>query len=139
MTFFEPLPPESPPQARQWAPPAWDRPSEGTLPATLIIDTLVHRTEEAAVNVQSIKVYPNGFAVNVAILFNPHTAQDRVGMLHMKGGLHRMPRLGVRFSDGRTATQSDDGYTAADGGEPLEDPDEVAEVRVTGEALLHRK
>jgi hypothetical protein len=72
----------------------------------LIIDTLVHRTEEAAVNFENIKVYPNGFTVNVAILFNPHTAQDRVGMLHMRGGLHRMPRLGIRFSDGRSAGQS---------------------------------
>jgi len=37
---------------------------------------------------------------------DPQTAPARFqGMMHM-GGPHRMPRLGVRFSDGRSAGQS---------------------------------
>ena len=43
MSFFEPLPPAPPPAERRWAPPAWDRPSEGTLPAFFPVGELLHR------------------------------------------------------------------------------------------------
>jgi len=104
VSFFEPLPPEQPQRMRRWGPPAWDRPSEGTLPATFAVDALLHRSDAVAVSVDCLKVYPNGFTIDVVILVNPHTAHERVEM--MRGGSRRMPRVGVRFADGRSAGES---------------------------------
>jgi len=110
MSFFEPLPPPPPPAARRWAPPAWDRPSEGTLPAFLPIGELLHRDDAVAVTLEHLRVYPNGFTINLAILTNPHRDERgasvmMVGAARLGGGhpLEHLPRIGVRFSDGRTA------------------------------------
>jgi hypothetical protein len=70
------------------------------------VDALVHRTDKIAVCIESFKVYPNGFIINAAIHLDPHAAHDRFGMMHMGGRPNRMPRLGIRFSDGRSAGQS---------------------------------
>ena len=51
--FFEPLPPEPTPEERKWAPPLWDRPSEGTIPAVLAVNEIVHESEDAVVLVDS--------------------------------------------------------------------------------------
>ena len=59
-SFFEPTPPRKPPRPRVWGPPAWDRPSEGTLPSILPIEEIVAQTDEAVVEVESLGVYPNG-------------------------------------------------------------------------------
>jgi len=107
MSFFEPLPPPPPQTARQWAPPAWDRPSEGTLPTNIPVNEIVHRSEIAVVELEHLRVYPNGFTINLLILTNPHLEQTRPGFAMLAGaGLdpsHRFPRIGVRFADGRTA------------------------------------
>jgi hypothetical protein len=105
VSFFEPLPPEKPQRIRQWGPPAWDRPSEGTLPATFAVDGLLHRNDAVAVCVDCLKVYPNGFTINIVILTNPHTAHERVGVMG-EAGRRRMLRVGVRFADGRSAGRS---------------------------------
>jgi hypothetical protein len=76
------------------------------LPATVAIDGLVHRTDKIAVCIESLKAYPNGFIINAAILLDPRTAHERRGMMHIGGEPSRMPRLGVRFSDGRSGGQS---------------------------------
>jgi hypothetical protein len=99
MSFFEPLPPQPEPAERKWAPPAWDRPSEGTLPATLAVNAVLGREERAVVAVPSLDVYPNGFLINVRILLDPNSAQEIRAMLH--GPRIGMVRIGVRFADGR--------------------------------------
>ena len=107
MSFFEPLPPPPPERARQWAPPSWDRPSEGTLPAIVPVGEVVHRTDDVVVELEQLRVYPNGFTINLFILTNPHVGQGRANY-RMLGGAGpdqalRFPRIGVRFADGRTA------------------------------------
>lgn len=63
------------------------------------VDTLLHQGEEVAVAVSHLDVFPNGFRINVVILTNPHRPR---GLLNrMYHGPQDMPRIGVRFSDGR--------------------------------------
>ncbi|HEV3312771.1 MAG TPA: hypothetical protein VG815_19845 [Chloroflexota bacterium] len=98
VTFFERLPPPPEPSERKWSPPAWDRPSEGTLPATLAVDAVLGQEELGLVAIPSLDVYPNGFRINGLILFNPHRVQDVQTILYPPRG---MVRVGVRFADGR--------------------------------------
>jgi hypothetical protein len=103
VSFFEPLPPPPEPSEREWAPPAWDRPSEGTLPATLAVDAVLGQEENALVAIPSIDVFPNGFRINGLILFNPHRGQEiRTFFQRPPMG---MVRIGVRFADGRAGGQ----------------------------------
>jgi hypothetical protein len=79
MSFFEPLPtPPEPPQLpeRRWSPPAWDRPYEGTLPATVAVDAVLQHDEGNVVAVPHLDVFPNGFRINPLMLLDPHRAQD---------------------------------------------------------------
>jgi hypothetical protein len=103
VNFFDPLPPPPQPEELRWAPPAWDRPSEGTLPSTLTVDAVLSQDDAAVVSIPYLDVYPNGFRVNVVILLNPHRAAD------IRSNIHRGPmgmmRIGVRFADGRTGGQ----------------------------------
>jgi len=110
MSFFEPLPPAPPISERKWSPPAWDRPSEGTLPATLAVDALLDQSEDAVWTIPTLDVFPNGFRVNVALLLNPHRLREIQDLIHR--GPMGMIRVGVRFSDGRTGGQTP-GYGAA--------------------------
>jgi len=109
MSFFEPLPPPPPPGSTpEWSPPSWDRPSEGTLPAIVPVGEVVHRSEGVVVEVEHVRVYPNGFTINLLILTNPRLGRGRSGFA-LLGGVggpdmaQRFPRVGVRFADGRTA------------------------------------
>ncbi|HEX4433868.1 MAG TPA: hypothetical protein VH012_03500 [Acidimicrobiales bacterium] len=99
MRFFDPLPPPPQPSDRKWFAPVWDRPSEGTLPATLALDAVLSEQEEAVVFLSHLDVYPNGFRVNVAILVNPHRQREIQSM--MQRGPMGMVRVGVEFADGR--------------------------------------
>jgi hypothetical protein len=107
MSFFEPLPPAPPESARAWSPPAWDRPSEGTLPAIVPVGEIVHRSDDVVVEVEHVRVYPNGFTINLFILTNPHLGHRIAGHAMLGGAApdpgQRFPRIGVRFADGRTA------------------------------------
>jgi hypothetical protein len=107
MSFFEPMPTPEPQAPRHWAPPAWDRPSEGTLPAIIPVGEIVHRGENVVVELEALRVYPNGFTINLFILTNPHVESMRPGFAMRAGAgsdpFSRFPRIGVRFADGRTA------------------------------------
>jgi hypothetical protein len=103
MSFFEPLPPPGRPGERRWSPPAWDRPSEGALPATLALDVLLHESEDTVWVIPTLDVYPNGFRVNVALYLNPH--HQREIQERIQRGPMGMLRLGVRFADGRVGGQ----------------------------------
>jgi hypothetical protein len=104
VTFFEPLPPPREPSELRWAPPAWDRPSEGTLPSTLRVDALLSQDENAVVSIPYLDVYPNGFRINVSILMNPNRQDEIRARMHR--GPMGMVRIGVRFSDGRVGGRS---------------------------------
>ena len=107
MSFFEPLPPPPPERALQWGPPAWDRPSEGTLGVVVPVNEIVHRRDAVVAELDYLRVYPNGFTINLFILVNPHLDEQGAGPRMLAGGrlglAHRWPRIGVRFADGRTA------------------------------------
>jgi hypothetical protein len=104
MSFFEPLPPPLDPVQRQrmWAPPAWDRPSEGTLPATLAVDALLDRSDDAVWSIPTLDVFPNGFRINVALMLNPRRQDELQSRIRHRGPMMGMVRVGVRFSDGRS-------------------------------------
>jgi Clp amino terminal domain, pathogenicity island component len=82
-----------------WEAPAWDRPSEGTVPAVLPVDALVLQNDLAAVALEHLEVYPNGFVIKLVVVVNPRQAAEALGML--RTGL---PEVTVRFSDGKTAS-----------------------------------
>lgn len=104
MSFFEPAPPPPPQPPRQWAPPLWDRPSEGTVPATVPVDEIVHRSADSVAQLESLRVYPNGFVVNLFILTDPHAGDaHRIAMMRGPDPMRSFPLIGVRFADGRTA------------------------------------
>jgi hypothetical protein len=107
MSFFEPLPPPLPEPERRWGPPAWDRPSEGTLPVVVPVNEIVHRGERVVAELDHLRVYPNGFTINLFILTNPHLGEEGPASRILMTGLghveHGWPRIGVRFADGRTA------------------------------------
>jgi hypothetical protein len=107
MSFFEPLPPPPPERPRQWGPPAWDRPSEGTLGVVVPVNEIVHRSDAVVADLDYLRVYPNGFTINLFILTDPHLDEQGAGPRMLAGGrldpVHRWPRIGVRFADGRAA------------------------------------
>lgn len=130
-SFFEPIPMSDPvpaePARRDWSPPLWDRPSEGTLPVVVGISRLFDRTDDVAMALDHVKVYPNGFELVVTTHLSPHLPPDlmrgaggstvmlRAGSARpadllgevgaqrgVRGGV-MPPRVGVEFSDGRRA------------------------------------
>ncbi len=86
-----------------WVPPAWDRPSEGTIPAVLAVDAVAHQNDVVAVAVDHLEVYPNGFTIGLVVRVNPHRVRDMMEMLRVVGS-SRWPQVGLRFADGRTAS-----------------------------------
>jgi hypothetical protein len=86
MSFFEPLPPPPPESVREWSSPAWDRPSEGTLPAIVPVSEIVHRGDNVVVELEQLRVYPNGFTINLIILTNPHLGHERASLGMLGGG-----------------------------------------------------
>ena len=69
------------------------------MPAILPIEAVAHQGADVAVAVEYLGLYPNGFTIHVAILPDPHHGWE-MHRVHGGGGL-RIPRVGVRFADGR--------------------------------------
>ncbi len=104
MSFFEPLPaaPEPVgPYGPTWAPPAWDRPSEAVLPAIVPVNALLGKGEQAALILQSLRVYPTGVALEIIVMRNPRHRLEHEPIGLMRHDL--WPRIGVQFADGRRA------------------------------------
>jgi hypothetical protein len=100
--FFDRLP-EPPPEPQDqteqsWSPPRWDRPSEGTLPAVIGVSHLFARTENVALALDELRVYPNGFQLVISVLTSPRLPPE----LQM-GGFHSISLLAART----TATGDD--------------------------------
>ena len=85
------------------------------------VGEILIRGDSAVVELDVLRVYPNGFTINLFIVTNPQQERTRPGFGMFGGpgaeGMQRMPRVGVRFSDGRTA-----GREAVFGGSPFDVP-----------------
>jgi hypothetical protein len=88
----------------EWAPPVWDRPSEGAIPAVLVVDAPLLQNEFVALAVEHLEVYSNGFVISLLMRVNPRLSNVG-GVMEMLGaaGPNRWPQVGVRFADGSTA------------------------------------
>jgi hypothetical protein len=73
------------------------------LPATLAVDAVLQRDEGIVVAIPHLDVFPNGFRINLLMLLDPHRPQE-LRALHQ--GPTLMPRVGVRFADGRVGGRS---------------------------------
>ena len=110
MSFFEPPRPPTLAQAEQR--PPWLAPPVNVLPGVVPVELLIGRTEETAVALTGIRAYPTGFCFTVSIRLRRHAPQKPT---HSGHGIFAMLdyfepsgqvflRLGVRFADGRKAT-----------------------------------
>jgi hypothetical protein len=101
-------PPPRPPGRRhhhEWAKP------ESALPATLVVDLMLARTDDVAVAVPVLRVYPNGFELYLAVRLRSPEFDRR-----LFPALHGMPasqvgiapadvlQLAVVYADGHTAS-----------------------------------
>jgi hypothetical protein len=103
MSFFEQQPPDAfETKAREWAPPIWDRPSEGVLGVLIPVAHVLGQTDRVALALDSLRAYPNGVVFETVIVPNPR--QPRRSLAEFTGP-ERWPRIGVEFSDGRRAGQ----------------------------------
>ena len=118
------------PTERIWSPPRWDRPSEGALPTVVGISEPFARTDNVAFVLDHLNVYPNGFQLLLVVMTNPRLPDEfRMGGFESfsliaaathavpdaektpvpprppfrRGMLDGAPRVGIRFSDGRSA------------------------------------
>jgi hypothetical protein len=76
------------------------------------VSEVVARNESLVVSVDHLRVYPNGFGIDVLILRNPDVVQrEGPRMIH---GPQNWPRVGVRFADGRSAGRENFGPSVFD-------------------------
>jgi hypothetical protein len=85
----------------EWAPPVWDRPSEGTIPSVVAVNALVLQNDDVAISIDRLEVYPNGFMINLLMRADPRKVGGVMRMLRTLGPV-RSPEVRVRFADGRT-------------------------------------
>lgn len=112
-SFFDPQPREDTPQvarARYRSKP-WHGPPPGTVPATVPVDRVVARSDDVAIAVTSLEVYPAGLQLAIVAFARPDTEQrDGLDLAlfhhqHSRGELSdEVLRVGVAYADGRKAT-----------------------------------
>jgi hypothetical protein len=83
-----------------WVPPAWDRPSEGTVHSVLALNELVLQNDLIVITVDHLEVYPNGFTISLIMRVNPRRVREVFEVLG-PAGPNALPRVRVRFADGR--------------------------------------
>lgn len=116
--FFEPPPhvPVAPEPRYRMAP--WFGPPSGTLPALVPLERVLARTDDVAVCLARIAVYPAGFELEIVtmsadhsdqlepLLFEAHRYRQGAGREHLPPELLR---IGVQFADGAKATNTSTG------------------------------
>lgn len=119
-TFFD-LPPAEeephPPEQRYRSVP-WHGAPPATIPATVPVERVLARTDDVAVTISALQVYPAGLEFEVVFFSRPGIEEDGDdafdGMLfhhhHRRGSgvSDDVPRVGVRFADGRKVTTLDE-------------------------------
>jgi hypothetical protein len=126
MSFFDSIPRPAPPEPVRQRRPVWMR-SDAVIPGSVPADVILIRTEQVAVAIGSVRVYPNGFEFTLHTRLRhedesgPGTADPLERHGRMRGG--QMPddvlRLGVLYADGRR--------TATTAGHPFFDEDADAD------------
>jgi hypothetical protein len=125
MSFFESIPPPSPPEPAESEQPAWARP-DTVIPGAVPGEVLLARTDRAAVALGSVRTYPNGFEFTLHVRTRD---KDEFGMgddpfeqrrrwLGQQAEEDHL-RLGILYADGRRAATTgrswpDDGAAAGD-------------------------
>ncbi|BAL89468.1 hypothetical protein AMIS_42480 [Actinoplanes missouriensis 431] len=107
MSFFDDFPPPPPePEHEEPPPPPWERPAT-MLGGGVAEQFLLARGDDAAVGVSGLIAYPNGFGFDLVIALRD---EDRQGRVFRRGFEQdygpEFLRLGVRFADGRVATNA---------------------------------
>jgi hypothetical protein len=116
--FFEPPPSPWPEQAEQVNPPPWTGRPQGPPLGAAVSGLLLARSEQAAVYVDYVDAYPEGFELEIRA--STSVAYDELGregdgpdvfgrhwpIVGKRGDVLRpeLLRIGVQFADGRTAT-----------------------------------
>jgi hypothetical protein len=108
MGFFDQLPPEPLPEPEPPTPPqpVWLKP-EAVLPSAVAAEVLVAHTDAAAVAVNGLRAFPNGFEFNLTVVLRHEDRGERLfspgRQHHVRTGQPLAPeflRLGLQFSDG---------------------------------------
>jgi hypothetical protein len=126
MSFFDsiPQPPPSPEPVRRPR-PAWEQPDE-VIPGTVPVELLLIRTEQVAVAVSGIRVYPNGFEFTAHVRVRGE-GENGAGWLdpfdrHGRGGRQEPGagplQLGLLFADGRRGAVTGGHRRSAEGAGP---------------------
>jgi hypothetical protein len=116
--FFEPPPRRpAPPQPPRYRRPEWSGPPENVAPGVAALDLVLVNTGELAIFVKGARVYPTGFEMTLTLLFREEPGiEDPIGMRPFRHARRGLPegeipserlRFGLRFSDGRKATNID--------------------------------
>jgi hypothetical protein len=118
MAFFEPPPPDPEiERERRWRAPPWMGAPDGVLAGVAPVEVVLARSDMAAVCVEGIAAYPEGFVVRVVAIvaeadgelplepmhFHPHHRRRRGGGRATGLELDFL-RFGIQFSDGGKAT-----------------------------------
>ena len=107
MSFFDSIPePPPPPEPVRRPRPAWMQPDE-VIPASVPDELILIRTDEVAVAISGIRVYPNGFEFTAHVRMHGkdenepdwHDPFDRHGRRRQTPG--DVLRLGIMYADGR--------------------------------------
>lgn len=132
MPFFEPPPPPPPPERPERRP--WHGASDSVVGQAVALNLLLARSENAALWIPSLLVYPDGFEFSVEIrhrldedeLEHPlfmHAHLRRHRRRRAQDGLEpEFVRLGIEFADGGRATNLDARMPFAVPGEPDPSP-----------------
>ena len=125
MGFFDHVPRPTEPLPAEPEQPDWDRP-EAVLPGIIPQSHVLARTDDVALAIDGLRAYPNGFMFGLVVVFRRSPRgrhSDVMASLH-----HLSPdeplgdevlRLGVRFPDGRTATNLDRPFAHLGAGRPM--------------------
>jgi hypothetical protein len=71
----------------------------------LAVDAVLQQTEDMVVALTHLDVFSNGFRINLVVLLDPSRVQELQARAP-RGPRMLMPRIGVRFADGRVGGRS---------------------------------
>ena len=71
----------------------------------MAVDAVLHQTEDIVVALTHLDVFPNGFRINLVVLLDPRWVQELQARAP-RGPMTLIPRIGVRFADGRVGGRS---------------------------------
>jgi hypothetical protein len=122
MSFFESIPSPPPPEPVPSQTPAWMRPDE-VIPGAVPGESLLARTDQAAVALGSVRAYPNGFEFTLHVRtrqvsefgIGADPFERRRRWLGQQDQDHL--RLGILYTDGRRAATTGRSWPADDAGD----------------------